>query len=378
MNFYNDIDPYCCTWTRELANAGEIPDGDVVCKSVTEITPDELAPYIQCHFFNGIAGWAYALRLAGWPEAKKVWCASLPCQPFSTAGKQLGVADPRHLWPGFFGLVKACRPEFIFGEQVAAAVRHHWLDGVFADLEEEGYTCGAVVLGAHSAGAPHIRQRIYWVAHARRQRDELGGGTCDVSSETSDVKVEAQQRQRSGDATANCGAVGGLADDQSQGWHGMESKREMEQRERSRVGWGGSTGGLGDTQGHSERRQWQSGAELRREGAAGGPSSRGPNSGMVLPGESGLEGLAGHGDEGYQPGRLGTDTSGPVTASGAAWSNFDLLPCRDGKFRRVESGTFPLAHGVPNRVGLLRGYGNAIVPEVAAMFVQEVMAEFDL
>jgi hypothetical protein len=48
---------------------------------------------------------------------------------------------------------------------------------------------------------------------------------------------------------------------------------------------------------------------------------------------------------------------------------FDLIPCRDGKARRVEPGTFPLAHGVPGRVGLLRGYGNAIVPEVGALFV---------
>ena len=52
------------------------------------------------------------------------------------------------------------------------------------------------------------------------------------------------------------------------------------------------------------------------------------------------------------------------------WSSFDLIPCRDGKARRIESGTFPLAHGVPGRVGLLRGYGNAIVPQVAAEFIQ--------
>jgi DNA (cytosine-5)-methyltransferase 1 len=51
------------------------------------------------------------------------------------------------------------------------------------------------------------------------------------------------------------------------------------------------------------------------------------------------------------------------------WSAFDLLPCLDGKTRRIESGSFPLAHGIPGRVGLLRGYGNAIVPQVAAEFV---------
>jgi DNA (cytosine-5)-methyltransferase 1 len=51
------------------------------------------------------------------------------------------------------------------------------------------------------------------------------------------------------------------------------------------------------------------------------------------------------------------------------WSDYDILPFRDGKARRVESGTQPLADGVPGRVGLLRGYGNAIVPQVAAEFI---------
>jgi DNA (cytosine-5)-methyltransferase 1 len=52
------------------------------------------------------------------------------------------------------------------------------------------------------------------------------------------------------------------------------------------------------------------------------------------------------------------------------WDAFDLIPCADGKSRRVEPGTFPLAHGVPDRVGLLRGYGNAINPWVAAKFIR--------
>ena len=82
-------------------------------------------------------------------------------------------------------------------------------------------------------------------------------------------------------------------------------------------------------------------------------------------------------DAGCVPARRG-DGPGETAAGGACgessghgfWGSFDVLPFGDGKARRVEAGTFPLAHGVSGRVGLLRGYGNAIVPQDGAEFVQ--------
>lgn len=65
-------------------------------------------------------------------------------------------------------------------------------------------------------------------------------------------------------------------------------------------------------------------------------------------------------------GRRGTG-AGPTNGH---WRAADWLFCRDGKWRPVESGTFPLAHGLPARVGRLRGYGNAIVPQAAAAFIE--------
>jgi DNA (cytosine-5)-methyltransferase 1 len=55
------------------------------------------------------------------------------------------------------------------------------------------------------------------------------------------------------------------------------------------------------------------------------------------------------------------------------WDGCEWLPCRDGKERPTEPRTFPLAHGVPQRVVLLRGYGNAVVPQVAAAFVEALI-----
>jgi DNA (cytosine-5)-methyltransferase 1 len=59
----------------------------------------------------------------------------------------------------------------------------------------------------------------------------------------------------------------------------------------------------------------------------------------------------------------------PSIEQSDSWSRYDLVQCTDGKARRFEPGSFPLAHGVSNRVGRLRAYGNAIVPQVAAAFI---------
>ena len=107
-------------------------------------------------------------RTAGWPDDRPVWTGSCPCQPFSAAGQAgQGFADPRHLWPVWFLLIRECQPPIVFGEQVAGAIKPGWLDAVFTDLEAEGYATGAAVLPACGVGAPHhIRQRAWFVADA--------------------------------------------------------------------------------------------------------------------------------------------------------------------------------------------------------------------
>lgn len=162
--FYNEWDSYAAQWLRNLSNDGHIPKGIVCEKSITDLTKNDLDGYDQCHFFTGIGGWLLALRWAGLEGISGVWTGSPPCQPFSIAGKKLGVKDERHLAPTWIELIKAKKPPIIFGEQVASAIAHGWIDELFYLLEKEGYACGFAVLSGYVVGAPHKRERIFFGA----------------------------------------------------------------------------------------------------------------------------------------------------------------------------------------------------------------------
>jgi len=127
------------------------------------------------------------------------------CQPFSVAGRRRGTSDERHLWPEWFRLIRECRPNVVFGEQVASPAGRTWFDAVSADLEGVGYAVGAADLCAASAGAPHIRQRLYFVAHL-----SSAGRVGDTGS----TRLEGRQGERGDHATEQPAAErasGGIA-----------------------------------------------------------------------------------------------------------------------------------------------------------------------
>lgn len=306
MNYYNEFDPKAAAWLRELIKGGHIANGVVDERSITDVQPDELREYTQCHFFAGIGGWSYALRLAGWPDDRPAWTGSCPCQPFSCAGKQLGTADKRHLWPDFRRLIAECRPANVFGEQVASAAGREWLTGVRDDLEAMAYAVGASDLCAAGAGAPHIRQRLFWVANSyssgwvRQGSAQSAGWICDS------VSLGAGETCRLADSDGGQSRDGGV----------QSSREHRQQPQDDGACWLGYAN--------------QSGPQGRIE--------RGHSSGEWAP-----------------------------------WSASVGLACTDGKTRRIptEPALFPMVDGFPiGRVGVLRGGGNAIVPQIAAHFIQ--------
>lgn len=322
--YYNDADPAACAWLRELMAAGLLPAGEVDERSILDVEPTDLRGFAQCHFFAGIGGWPYALRLAGVAGDLSVWTGSPPCQPFSQAGQRKGQDDDRHLAPAFLRLVADCRPELVFGEQVASAAvlgpvgsaartaaedpaGWAWFDALAADLEAASYAVAAADLPAAGIGAPHIRQRLFFGAVAL---DPTPGGLGDGLGARSQGRIGMPSRPDQC-AAGSTGLAGGLADDD---------------------------GGL--ARDGSVQRGRKHGREPQ-DGEAGG---------LV---------------ECAEP--AGTN------ATDGVWRDPDWLLCRDDRWRPVEPGTFPLADGISGRMGLLRGYGNAIVPPLAAEFVMAFM-----
>ncbi|MBK8123945.1 MAG: DNA cytosine methyltransferase [Dokdonella sp.] len=223
------------------------------------------------------------------------------CQPFSTAGKQRGCEDDRHLWPTFFRLIRECRPASVFGEQVAGINGLAWIDHVFADLEDEDYAVGAADLPACGAGAPHRRQRLFWVANAN-----------------------------------------------------SNERRATQGYPYARTDWRNDIGGRGD---------------------------------VDLMGNSDITGLEGRSNDTPEY------SSQRAVRPSSPWGQLEWLTCSDGKSRPSQPGIFPLVDGIPKglvrcgnrsmvpdadqsaeaRTMRLKGYGNAIVPQVAAIFITAAM-----
>jgi DNA (cytosine-5)-methyltransferase 1 len=376
---YNEIDPFAAEWLRRLILFGYIAPGDVDERSIEDVTPDDYRGFTQAHFFAGIGVWSYSLRRAGVGDDRRLWTGSCPCQPFSQAGKGAGVADERHLWPAWFHLIDELRPERILGEQVASKDGLAWLDLVHADLEGAGYAVGAVDLCAAGVGAPHIRQRLFFTAS--RLADAGLHERAGRRAVAADDDRRGGQGVERGRQPASRGAIHGLADADQQFGHGAGDRGARGRPEHSERG---ATGGLADAD-HALGRAVQPGRDDGHRGAAGrqqghgDAQERGRTERLADAEHGGREAgepaarRAGEDPGAAVPCGAGNDDRGPGPVNGL-WSAADWLFCRDGKWRPVEPGTFPLAHGAPARVGRLRGYGNAINAEVAKAFIEAAMS----
>ena len=372
--YYNENDPKAAAWLRQLIINGDIADGEVDDRSILDVEAGDLHGFTQHHFFAGIGVWSHSLRLAGWPDTRPVWTASLPCQPFSVAGNQKGKIDERHLLPHFQELFNEYRPDACFGEQVPAAIKHGWLDDLYDEMERENYAVGSVVLTAAGAGKAHIRQRLYWVAERRPPDTESNGnsrGLREVSGAHEEQQTRKEQRKDEAEQSINVSGNDGMADTIDKRPERRLPRRQDSERENisGHAGCDGSDSGLGNTKhnGHIAREEQGSNGEAIQNGETRENSpceSAGASASRVIPSE-------------------------PV----------DWLYCRDNKYRPIKRGINPLVRTVKSsskqmvdgtakgvvyssdsiitpddsaeaRAARLKGYGNAIVAPVAASFIK--------
>lgn len=316
--YYNEFKPEAAAMLRQLIRDGLIADGEVDERSITEVSSDDIKGFTQCHFFAGIGGWSIGLRLAMWDDARPVWTGSCPCQPFSSAGKQKGHGDERHLWPHWARLIRECRPPAIFGEQVASAITFGWWDDVAADLEAEGYACSAAVLPACSVGKPHKRNRLWFMANTLNGQFPKEGG-----------RPQERIGQSGNDKTSLMG------NPEHDGRHGGQER--------------GSDGAA--IQHHPQG----------KDGTCQ-PSGAGEPEYVADTLFPRLEGFSGN--DSATEGRQG-QTRPTAESDTLRW-----IACPDGKSRPVEPSIRLLAHGIQHRAPLLHAFGNAIVPQVAAEFIK--------
>jgi len=426
--YYNEFDPKAAQWLRQLIANGLIMDGVVDARSILEVTPSDLKGFTRHHFFAGIGGWELALQLANWPIDRPVCTASLPCQPFSVAGAQKGKEDERHLLPHFIEIVKQCNFDTIFGEQVPGAIKHGWLDDLCTEMEREKYRVGQIVLTAAGEGAPHIRQRLYWVA------DSINKGSQGRLSGWQD-----QEREIVSGHAGCSGTVGGLSNAENRnGWAESQLTASSSRESWDKSGGDGSCGGVGNTElhGHDVSEIGRSISESETEGRmlqSEGSDTVGRMGNTEH--QQHERRVSGHREEsGENSERAAGESAGPVQAIGlgntehdgqftssqsrsdatpirhskawanstskstgastpravSEWSDPDWIYCRDEKYRPIKPSIEPLANGLPRgmvyssdpsepidpdntqeaRVMRLKGYGNAIVPHVAASFIK--------
>lgn len=261
-----------------------------------------------------------------------------PCQPYSTAGKRLGKEDDRHLWPEMLRAVREIRPAWVVGENVRGLT--NWNGGVVfdevqADLEAEGYEVLPFLLPAAGVGAPHRRQRIWFIAYAPIYGSDRGSrqGIDTAGRQDGEQSIEL--------------VIGGRIWDAAD----TESKRCGEARKAlarsaERAAWDGIERSFADTESTESRRQQQFGLSS--------------NAGAVD------KSIASH-STGFAGGQRTSGLDGPQ-------ARYDGIECPDWLQFPTISPVCGGNDGIPHRVDRLKALGNAVVPQVVLQIFKAIDA----
>ncbi|MGE4505044.1 MAG: DNA cytosine methyltransferase [Desulfovibrionaceae bacterium] len=344
-----------------------------------------------------------------------------PCQGFSLAGLRKGTADDRFLWPKMFEVVQAVRPRWVVAENVPGILSTQSgvaVGRVLSDLEGAGYDilrgpdgqAALLDIPACAVNAPHIRHRVFFVAHSTGEGFSERRGTqvgkhgpqpeserrrcaCEKHSDGAEIGGEvgmADANRITPDRRGCCaGDVCGRRQEQADicggngGVGNPDCAREQQSRRMQREGRGrfidtGANQLLGD----SGRQGLQTPEQPGKPGAQEEGSGEERGATAEPGGACCVEHAQSDGrDEGrpepdvriWRPASPGAGGAGPLDH----WNDAELLVCHDGKARRVpaaESGVRLVAHGVPKRVAQISGAGDAVVPQLGYMLGMAILA----
>jgi DNA (cytosine-5)-methyltransferase 1 len=273
-------------------------------------------------------------------ECVDLICGGFPCQPVSVAGQRQGTDDDRWLWPEFRRIVGLLGPRYVLVENVPGlftANGGHAFGEVIGDLADLGYDCEWTVLSAADVGAPHLRKRVWIVAHAKRGRCGTNGERRSVGK-VEDRKKHDKRSSQESDSLANA-----------------ESNRRRPGRPR----------------GSHPRRQGK--PEYALQTVADAEGDRHPE---IAKSARGAGVVGSREDAAYPTGQFsdGSDDNRggrprPLPESGNGGEEARPLSSQ----WPVEPDVGRVAHGVPLRVDRLKGLGNAIVPQCAEWIGRQLL-----
>jgi len=308
-------------------------------------------------------------------ELPDVVTGGFPCQPFSVAGKQKGTSDDRHLWPEMFRIIKALQPRIVVGENVRGIVNIQ--DGmvfetVCTDLEDEGYEVQAFNIPAAGVGAPHRRERIWFVAtlgdpkhdgsftsEIRRRNEKTYGGT--EKRQNSSFEFEGTSgREDNGNLSINVAntndeglrtRIGGSDDDhakesRSRGTDGGRSTSDDERHNTT-----STTNEEMDVANTESFRSRETRYSDQEEGSEGSRATQ-------------LDGSRGDVAD-TNPKRL-QRTEQSETHTGETETQLSTTQSfeTEGNYWEFEPNVGRVAHGISGRVHRLKALGNSIVPQI--------------
>lgn len=265
-------------------------------------------------------------------EPVDIVCGGYPCQPFSDAGKRLGTADERHIWPYIADALRVLRPRYAIFENVSGHLRRGF-DTVLGDLADIGFDVEWCVAAASEVGAPHRRKRLWILATAQDANSAVGDQRRLAAPGQAEGRwTRSDARGRSGAPAANPGSAG------------LEVRRvepdgpERQAVERGRGEPAADTEGVGRGEGRPE--------PARLEGRPGSSCGSAPDWGQYGPAIRRWERATGH----RAP--WAVDDRGRLSPAFVEW------------MMGLPAGHVTAVPGLP-RNAMLHALGNGVVPQQA-------------